>query len=127
MIHQANIISQCPECFGWFILSSILVRSVLNQCNQAIEVPETLLKKRKQNEKAREERLAAAAAARKVSCRHQPMFYFHDVYDLFEEWPAEFSSAMLPSINHLSGLNSFIKAFCTSRSATELELMLSIC
>ncbi|PPQ66448.1 hypothetical protein CVT26_011206 [Gymnopilus dilepis] len=33
----------------------------------AIEVPETLLKKRKQNEKAREERLAAAAAARKAS------------------------------------------------------------
>ena len=34
--------------------------------NQAIEVPETLLKKRKQNEKAREERLIAATAARKV-------------------------------------------------------------
>jgi len=33
---------------------------------QDIEVPETLLKKRKQNEKAREERLAAAVAARKV-------------------------------------------------------------
>ncbi|KAF9454632.1 60S ribosomal protein L7 [Macrolepiota fuliginosa MF-IS2] len=32
----------------------------------AIEVPETLLKKRKQNEKGREERLAAAAAARKA-------------------------------------------------------------
>ncbi|KAF9265620.1 60S ribosomal protein L7 [Marasmius fiardii PR-910] len=32
----------------------------------AIEVPETLLKKRKQNEKAREERLAAATAARKA-------------------------------------------------------------
>ncbi|RDB21466.1 60S ribosomal protein L7-B [Hypsizygus marmoreus] len=33
----------------------------------AIEVPETLLKKRKQTEKAREERLAAATAARKAS------------------------------------------------------------
>ncbi|KAF9644116.1 60S ribosomal protein L7 [Thelephora ganbajun] len=32
-----------------------------------IEVPETLLKKRKQNEKAREEKLAAVAAARKAS------------------------------------------------------------
>ncbi|KAH8826990.1 60S ribosomal protein L7 [Flagelloscypha sp. PMI_526] len=32
-----------------------------------IEVPETLLKKRKQNEKVREEKLAAAAAARKAS------------------------------------------------------------
>ncbi|KAI0054154.1 60S ribosomal protein L7 [Auriscalpium vulgare] len=32
-----------------------------------IEVPETLLKKRKQNEKAREERLASAVAARKAS------------------------------------------------------------
>ncbi|KAF4576712.1 60S ribosomal protein L7 [Pleurotus pulmonarius] len=34
---------------------------------QAIEVPETLLKKRKQNEKAREERLLAATAARKAA------------------------------------------------------------
>ncbi|KIK08220.1 hypothetical protein K443DRAFT_672715 [Laccaria amethystina LaAM-08-1] len=33
----------------------------------AIEVPETLLKKRKQTEKAREERLAAASVARKAS------------------------------------------------------------
>jgi len=33
----------------------------------AIEVPETLLKKRKQNEKAREERLAAATIARKAA------------------------------------------------------------
>ncbi|TFK30076.1 60S ribosomal protein L7 [Coprinopsis marcescibilis] len=33
----------------------------------AIEVPETLLKKRKQNEKAREERLAAAVVARKTA------------------------------------------------------------
>ncbi|KAK2466801.1 hypothetical protein APHAL10511_001059 [Amanita phalloides] len=33
----------------------------------AIEVPETLLKKRKQNEKAREERLVAAAEARKAA------------------------------------------------------------
>jgi len=33
----------------------------------AIEVPETLLKKRKQNEKAREERLAAATVARKTA------------------------------------------------------------
>ncbi|KAI6028683.1 60S ribosomal protein L7 [Pisolithus orientalis] len=32
-----------------------------------IEVPETLLKRRKQNEKAREERLAAASAARKAA------------------------------------------------------------
>ena len=34
---------------------------------QAIEVPETILKKKNQNAKAREERLAAATAARKVS------------------------------------------------------------
>lgn len=33
----------------------------------AIEVPETILKKRKQNEKAREERLVAATAARKAA------------------------------------------------------------
>lgn len=36
---------------------------------QQIEVPETLLKKRKATDKAREERLAAALAARKVSLR----------------------------------------------------------
>lgn len=34
--------------------------------HQDIEVPETLLKKRKQNEKAREERLEKAASAKKV-------------------------------------------------------------
>jgi large subunit ribosomal protein L7e len=48
---------------------------VLNQSKQAIEVPETLLKKRKQNEKAREERLAAATAARKVSCGRHNIFF----------------------------------------------------
>jgi hypothetical protein len=47
------------------------LRSALKQCKQAIEVPETLLKKRKQNEKAREERLAAATAARKVGSQHR--------------------------------------------------------
>jgi len=35
--------------------------------HQDIEVPETLLKKRKQNEKAREEKLTAATAARKAA------------------------------------------------------------
>ena len=51
--------------------------------SQDIEVPETLLKKRKQNEKAREERLAAAIAARKVrpSPLGNPAFSsFHDAY-----------------------------------------------
>ncbi|TCD64663.1 60S ribosomal protein L7 [Steccherinum ochraceum] len=43
-----------PECLGVYIFPP------------DIEVPETLLKKRKQNEKAREERVAAAAAARKA-------------------------------------------------------------
>ena len=38
---------------------------------QDIEVPETLLKKRKQNEKAREEKFAAISAARKV--RYSPV------------------------------------------------------
>ena len=38
--------------------------------HQDIEVPETILKKRKQNEKAREERQAKAAETRKVCiCR----------------------------------------------------------
>ena len=52
---------------------------------QDVEVPETLLKKRKQNEKAREERLAAAVAARKV-CRHSdisPSPHFLFSYDAF--------------------------------------------
>ena len=49
---------------------------------QDIEVPETLLKKRKQTEKAREERLAAAAAARKVCPAFllEP-FFLYDAYD----------------------------------------------
>ena len=41
-------------------------RPCLTDFRQDIEVPETLLKKRKQNEKAREERLEKAAAAKKV-------------------------------------------------------------
>lgn len=54
---------------------------------QAIEVPETLLKKRKQNEKAREERLLAATAARKVS--HPPIpnqVFYYDAYDHIDNW-----------------------------------------
>jgi large subunit ribosomal protein L7e len=39
---------------------------------QDIEVPETLLKKRKQNEKAREERLEKAVAAKKVRVAFVP-------------------------------------------------------
>ncbi len=39
---------------------------------QDIEVPETLLKKRKQNEKAREERLEKAATAKKVCVCFRP-------------------------------------------------------
>ena len=54
---------------------------------QDIEVPETILKKRKQNEKAREEKLAAAAAARKVRSTNehqitQPLLYY-DAYQTF--------------------------------------------
>lgn len=63
----------------------------------SIEVPETLLKKRKQNEKAREDRLAAATAARKVIIF--PSFYMMHIF--YFEWLV---LTMLPSINHLSGL-----------------------
>lgn len=59
--------------------------------NQAIEVPETLLKKRKQNEKAREERIAAATAARKVSPSIEfnlnldlSISFYCDAYDSFD-------------------------------------------
>lgn len=52
-----------------------------------IEAPETLLKKRKQNEKAREEKLAAALAARKVSLwsiritySHSGCIFYYDAY-----------------------------------------------
>ncbi|KAL0946693.1 hypothetical protein HGRIS_012880 [Hohenbuehelia grisea] len=41
----------------------------------AIEVPETLLKKRKQNEKAREERLAAATAAKKSAVAKRKVIF----------------------------------------------------
>jgi hypothetical protein len=56
---------QSPECFGQSFALSVRFCAEANVF-KAIEVPETLLKKRKQNEKAREERLAAAVAARKV-------------------------------------------------------------
>jgi len=65
----------------------------IDHCEQTIEVPETLLKKRKQNEKVREEKLAAAAAARKVRfpslylCSLKP-HVLNDGYDFIEEWLA---------------------------------------
>lgn len=55
--------------------------------HQDIEVPETILKKRKQNEKAREEKLAAAAAARKVRFRDDSQItyslLYYDAYQTF--------------------------------------------
>lgn len=48
-------------------LSSIVSAESDSIILQQIEVPETLLKKRKATDKAREERLAAALTARKVS------------------------------------------------------------
>ena len=76
---------------------------------QDIEVPETILKKRKQNEKAREERLAAATAARKVcvslvdsGIASGYSVMMHTLYFMASQ---EFVSTMLPEINHLSGLN----------------------
>jgi hypothetical protein len=51
----------CPLYALVIVLSSSSVPTA-----SSIEVPETILKKRKQNEKAREERLAAAANAKKV-------------------------------------------------------------
>lgn len=82
--------------------------------NQAIEVPETLLKKRKQNEKAREERLIAATAARKVSklqiYTHLSFSLQYDAYDTIDEWLAVLSTLLCClSINHLSGLILFLQ------------------
>ncbi|KAI6138847.1 60S ribosomal protein L7 [Pisolithus thermaeus] len=57
-----------------------------------IEVPETLLKKRKQNEKAREERLAAASAARKYffyCSQSKAQSYFQEGRSLCEGIPSE--------------------------------------
>ncbi|KAG5219993.1 60S ribosomal protein [Salix suchowensis] len=51
--------------------------------NDAIEVPETLLKKRKQNEKAREERLLAATAARKAAkAQRKVVFKRAETYEI---------------------------------------------
>lgn len=56
-----------PECCGTFTYLQFMIYILtLAMVHQDIEVPETHLKKRKQTEKAREEKLAAAAAARKV-------------------------------------------------------------
>ena len=70
-------------------------------------MPETLLKKRKQNEKAREDRIAAATAARKVSC--SMIFEDYDAYDFLRRTARR--KPVLPSINHLSGLNLFLFSF----------------
>jgi len=53
-----------------------------------IEAPETLLKKRKQNEKAREDRLAAAVAARKAR-RDQKKIIFKRAEDYVKEYRAK--------------------------------------
>lgn len=69
---------QRPDSFGQ---SSFIGKGqcILFSMHQAIEVPETLLKKRKQNEKAREERLVAAAAARKVSLVYVPILLLYNM------------------------------------------------
>lgn len=88
---------QRPEHLGGFskeIESNVKFAEALLQ---HVEVPETLLKKRKQTEKAREERLAKAAEARKVRSdvrvAHLLKFFrirhpFNDAYDYFDEWLA---------------------------------------
>lgn len=77
---------------------------MLTSVLQTIEVPETLLKKRKQNDKAREDRLVAAAAARKVImlANYFVSSFYCDAYDTFDFLA---KLMMLPKINHLSGLN----------------------
>jgi hypothetical protein len=91
---------------------------------QTIEVPETLLKKRKQNEKAREEKLAAAVAARKVRSPSLCMrslkpslparlhTILNDGYDFCRRMASWSIPAMSPSINHLSGLTLFLEFPC---------------
>ena len=58
-------LTQGPKCYGKSA-DQIEGPKIHPLIVQDIEVPETLLKKRKQNEKAREDRLAAITAARKV-------------------------------------------------------------
>ena len=78
---------------------------------QDIEVPETILKKRKQNEKAREERLAAAVAARKVSSDSRLdllsaccLLAFCMMHNITFRLAGTYVSSMLPETYHLSGL-----------------------
>jgi hypothetical protein len=85
---------------------------------QDIEVPETLLKKRKQNEKAREERLAAAVAARKVRI-DLGFAPFYDAYDYFDRMASGTCSTLMPSINHLSGLILYLRPITVLKSCTE--------
>jgi hypothetical protein len=68
---------------------------------QDIEVPETLLKKRKQNEKTREERLEKAAAAKKVRVTLSPPLWCTSIL----EWLVKLWFYVLPPNNHLSGLS----------------------
>lgn len=77
---------------------------------QDVEVPETILKKRKQNEKAREERLVAATAARKastssVSLENYLWLFGYDAY-FTTSWLVETSfQPCCQKLYHLSGLN----------------------
>lgn len=85
---------QRPEHLGEFLKEIGSKVRFTEALLQHVEVPETLLKKRKQTEKAREERLAKAAEARKVCyCSSRSLFKFfrirnsiYDAYDSFDEW-----------------------------------------
>jgi len=64
-----------------------------------IEVPETLLKKRKATDKAREERLAAALAARKVSIL---VFLFHFATSFVHRRYDDFLHVQLASFGYVA-------------------------
>ena len=88
---------------------------------QDIEVPETLLKKRKQNEKAREERLEKAASAKKVRVVFVPPLVMYTYPGL----ASKTCFTMLPPINHLSGLMrlpSYITLWCDANLIATFRL-----
>lgn len=69
--------TQGPQRYGKYHSSTSARPKTHLLIVQDIEVPETLLKKRKQNEKAREDKLAAITAARKVRYSSTRPFMMH--------------------------------------------------
>ena len=104
----AHIPSHCPPI-------------ALTPSRQSIEVPETLLKKRKQTEKSREERLAKAAEAKKVRASTNPPFLCFLCYMMYIFFLTASYSLCCLQTYHLSGLILLIIRHTFDRYTNQLS------